>query len=147
MVTFGVQDAEVHQLIRQALERGEDATPVMRVIAGIMHDEVEENFQAEGRPKWPALADATIVQREKKGYWPGKMLQRTGRLAAGISQRATASQAIVGSNDKRAALLFLGGFAGRGHKVYVPGRNPLKLRASTIGKIKMELMQYLFKRQ
>lgn len=142
-----VQDAEVYQLCRQIRENGGDLTPVMRHIAGIMHDEVEENFAIEGRPRWPALAAATIAAREKAGHWPGKMLQVTGRLAAGITQRANSTQAIVGSNDVRAALLFLGGQAGRGHKVHVPGRNPLTLRASTVGRIKMELMQYLFKRQ
>ncbi len=147
MVTIGVQDAEVFQLIKQIQARGDDMKPVMTVISGIMHDEVEENFSVEGKPRWPALAPATIIAREKAGHWPGKMLQVTGRLAASMSQRATATQAIVGTNDKRARLLFLGGQAGRGHKVYVPGRNPLKLRSSTVGKIKMELMQYLFKRQ
>ncbi len=129
------------------MARGGDVTPVMRIIAGIMHDEVEENFAAEGHPRWPALAPATIAAREKAGHWPGKMLQVTGRLAASITQRATATRAIVGTNDKRAALLFLGGQAGRGHKVHVPGRNPLTLRASTIGQIKMELMNWLFARQ
>ena len=149
MITFDFQDAEVFHLIKQVQERGDNPVPVMRRIAGIMFEEVQGNFQAEGRPvKWPALAPATIAQREKLGKWPGKMLQRSqAGLFPSISQRATKSQAIIGSNKKYAALQFLGGQAGRGRKVYVPGRNPLTLRPSTIGEIKFELMQWLFKGQ
>ena len=145
----GLQDHEVFQMIKQIQARGDNMTPVMRRISGIMFEAVIGNYEAEGRPvKWPALAPATIAQREKLGKWPGKMLQRSqAGLLASMSQRATQSQAIVGSNKRYAALQFLGGKAGRGRKVYVPGRNPLTLRPSTVGEIKYELMQFLFRKQ
>ena len=55
----------------------------MKHIAGIMLDSVEENFEKEGRPdKWTSLAKPTIKQRIKKGYWPGRILQVRGELAA-----------------------------------------------------------------
>lgn len=149
MFTLDFHDAEVFQLIRQIQERGGSMRPAMRIISGIMFEEVQGNFQAEGRPvKWPALAPATIAQREKLGKWPGKMLQRSqAGLFPSMTQRVTEDQAIVGSNKKYAALQFLGGKAGRGRKVYVPARNPLTLRPKTVGEIKFALMQWLFKRQ
>ena len=147
--TGGIQDPEIFQLIKQIQARGDNMVPVMRRISGIMFEEVMGNYEAEGRPvKWPELAPATIAQREKLGKWPGKMLQRSqAGLFHSMTQRATATQAIVGSNKKYAALQFLGGMAGRGRKVYVPGRNPLTLRQSKLGEIKYELMQFLFRKQ
>lgn len=41
----------------------------------------EQNFDREGgRTSWPALASSTIVERRRKGYGAGPILQRTGAL-------------------------------------------------------------------
>lgn len=146
MINFQINDAEVFQLIKQIQARGDNMKPVMAAISQTMFEEVRQNFESEG-PRWPALAPATIAQREKLGYWPGKMLQRSGQLLASVAARSNANQAIVGTNKKYAALQFLGGQAGRGHKVTVPGRNPLTLKSSTVGKIRFELLQYLLSKQ
>ncbi len=59
---------------------------VTRKLAGIMLDSVEENFEKEGRPKkWTPLSDSTIKKREKKGFFPRKILQREGLRAGSIS--------------------------------------------------------------
>ncbi len=109
MVKIEVDDADIKRLLRNAARRARDLRPVMREIAGIMHDAVEENFAREGRPRWPRLSPFTVAQREAEGTWPGKILQRTGRLAASITQRHDALSAEVGTNVEYAAVHQFGG--------------------------------------
>jgi phage virion morphogenesis protein len=86
-----------------------DLTPLMREEAGIMAAAVEDNFAAQGRPKWKELQPATIRDRKKKGRWPGMILQRSGALAASIQSDADAHGAVVGTNKKYAAIHNFGG--------------------------------------
>lgn len=88
---------------------GLDASPAMRAIAGDMERAVEKNFASQGRPAWLGLAPGTIVSRTRSGTWPGKILQRTGQLAASIESRADATSATVGTNLVYAAIQQLGG--------------------------------------
>jgi len=83
--------------------------PLMVKIAGIMHTGVEKTFEEEGRPKWKQLAKSTIRDRTRKGYWPGKILQREGMLIRSIIPRATEDQSIVATNEPYAAILHFGG--------------------------------------
>lgn len=79
-----------------------DLTPLMRQIAAILESEIEDNFEAEGRPAWDALSPVTIKRREKGGHWPGKKLQVTGQLAASIESAHTATEATAGTNKEYA---------------------------------------------
>ncbi len=142
-----IEDQEVHQLLRQLQERGDNLTPAMEKIAGIMHGAVEKNFDVEGRPKWPALAASTIKQREKIGKWPGKMLERKGQMKKSWTASFDRNRAVVGTNWPVARIHELGGQAGRGHKATIPARPVRTLTARDIGDIKMVLMNYLFKGQ
>lgn len=62
-----------------------DMTPVMRDVAGDLHAGVERAFDEQRSPvdntPWVSLKQSTIEARTRQGYWPGKILQRTGRLA------------------------------------------------------------------
>ncbi|WP_404991335.1 phage virion morphogenesis protein [Cupriavidus pauculus] len=78
--------------------------PLMRKLAAIMADAVEENFAQEGRPKWLGLAKSTRKRRPD-----GKILQASGRLAASIQSQADSDSAAVGTNVKYAAIHQLGG--------------------------------------
>ncbi|UXC35151.1 phage virion morphogenesis protein [Cupriavidus gilardii] len=78
--------------------------PLMRAIAGILADAVEENFEQQGRPQWLGLAPAT-----KKRRGDGKILQDSGRLASSIVARADADSAVVGTNVRYAAIHQFGG--------------------------------------
>ena len=123
-----IDDREVIKLLKQLEATGKDMSPVMRKIAGIMADAVEENFEKEGRPeRWPPLAPSTMKQREKQGHWPGKMLQRTGSLASSVSSESDAHIASVGTNKVYAAIQQFGGMAGRGKRVRIPPRPFLAL--------------------
>ena len=78
--------------------------PLMRKLAAIMADAVEENFAQEGRPKWLGLAKSTRKRRSG-----GQILQASGRLAASIQSQADGDSAAVGTNVKYAAIHQLGG--------------------------------------
>lgn len=93
--------------IAAAMERLARATehtaPLMGVIAGIMHDEVEENFAQQGRPKWLGLKAPSPRRRG------GKILQDSGQLAASIQQGHDNQSAYVGTNKIYAAIHQFGG--------------------------------------
>jgi phage virion morphogenesis protein len=89
-----IKDDAVKTLLSQVARRIGDMTPAMRKIAGIMHDSVEENFAAGGRPKWKPS------QRAKEEN--GQTLQDSGSLAASIVQEYTHESATVGTNKQYA---------------------------------------------
>ncbi|WP_313377786.1 phage virion morphogenesis protein [Achromobacter insolitus] len=84
-----------------ALERGiKDATPLMREVAFVMLDAVEENFEQGGRPRWLGLAPD---RREPA------TLKRTGRLRNSITPFFDSRSAMVGTNVVYARILQEGG--------------------------------------
>lgn len=93
---------------RAAAQMG-DTRPLMRAVAGIMMRAVEDNFEQQGRPAWVDLHPGTKLSRYKEGTWPGKILQRSGQLAASIVRQSNSNTAAVGSNKVYAAIQFLGG--------------------------------------
>ncbi|MBF0481286.1 MAG: phage virion morphogenesis protein [Desulfovibrionaceae bacterium] len=145
MIEIRIDDAAVRAKLTELMRRGMDLTPAMRKAAGIMADAVEENFDQEGRPKWPSLAAATIKARAKTGNWPGKILQRSGSLAASITRSSDAHQAMAGTNKVYAAIQHFGGKAGRGHKVTIPARPFMKLEEDDMAKIVKMFEEYLTK--
>ena len=57
---------------------GDDLSPVMQAIAGVLADDIEEAFQSEQSPEgsvWSPLSDTTIKRREKSGHRPGQKMQ------------------------------------------------------------------------
>lgn len=79
-----------------------DFTPLMLEVSEFLLDRVQENFEQEGRPAWTPLKASTIEQRKKAGHWPGKILQRSGSLAASFSAEHDATSATVGTNKEYA---------------------------------------------
>jgi len=127
MIEIRIENANLTSKLKRLAAAGRDQTPAMREASGILADAVEENFDEEGRPKWKRLAASTIRQREKEGKWPGKILQRSGKLAKSITRHYDATSAVVGTNEPYAAIQNFGGTAGRGHKVEIPAREYLHL--------------------
>ncbi len=144
MIKIKVDDKEVRQLLSQLQGKAEDMSPVMRSIAGVMLDAVEENFEKEGRPtKWKPLSPATLAQRKREGKDTGKILQKSGQLAASISTKATSTSAMVGTNKRYAAIQHFGGKAGRGLKVTIPARPYMLLTDEDVEEIKDVILRYL----
>lgn len=104
-----------------ALERLVKATtnrePVMRDIAAIMVDAVEENFAQEGRPKWQGL--------KPPGRDGGKILQKSGRLASSITPDSDNDSAMAGTNVKYAPIQNCGGTT-RPHEIRPRNKQALK---------------------
>lgn len=101
-----------------------DMTPLMRQFVGIMADAVEDNFDREQTPDghpWEPLKPDTIKARESRGYWPGKILQQRGQLAASIAREFGSNYAAVGTNLEYAAIHQFGGdiqIAARSQRLY-----------------------------
>lgn len=70
------------------VKRSEDMSPVFEAYARYLMGVVARNFEAEGRPKrWAALAPSTVQDRIRKGYGPGPILERTGKLKRSLTER------------------------------------------------------------
>ena len=143
MITMKIETQELQRELEKLIEKAIDRRPLMRNIAGIMHAAVEENFAEEGRPKWVPLHQKTIKARQKKGYWPGQILQQTGRLAASISTYSDNDKAVVGTNVVYAAIHQFGGKAGRGRKANIPARPYLQLTDQDLEEILKAVKEYL----
>lgn len=99
-VDLSAYDTALLKLIRSTKQRHD----LMTALAGTMLDAVEENFQQEGRPKWMGWSPAYAKKRAG-----GKILQKTGRLAASIRAAITNDDATVGTNVRYARIHNEGG--------------------------------------
>ncbi|WOA52508.1 phage virion morphogenesis protein [Dickeya solani] len=91
-IKYNITDFE--RGLGELIQRLEHREPLMREMAAAMHDAVEENFAQEGRPAWAGW--------KSNAYWAkrrgGKILQKSGRLAASISEYSDNDNATVGTN-------------------------------------------------
>lgn len=127
-IEIKIDNKELNQVLDKLFEKTSNLRPLMKNIAGIMADAVEENFKQEGQPdKWEELKKITVKVRTKKGYWPGKILQMRGELAASITNEYDEFSATVGSNKEYAAIHQFGGQAGKNKKADIPARPYLNL--------------------
>lgn len=120
----------------------EDMTPLARAVSAEFLTQTQANLDAEGRPSWLGLAPSTIAQREKRGTWPGMIMQETGQLAASFTPGYDSDSAWIGSNKKYAAIQHLGGDAGRGLKVRIEPRPAMPADAD--GNLQPEAEEALF---
>ncbi|WP_062789386.1 phage virion morphogenesis protein [Aquitalea pelogenes] len=123
MISLNVKINSVEQTLRRLQQATSHTAPLMRNIAGIMADAVEQNFAEEGRPAWLGLKPSSWLSRAgaltKRGQVSaarferkvrgGKMLQDSGRLASSITPASDANSAQVGTNVKYAAIHQFGG--------------------------------------
>ena len=112
---------------------------LMLAIAEELRVAVLKNFETEGArlgKKWASLRKSTIKQRESKGYWPGKILQRTGQLKNSIISRADETSAEVSTNLIYAAIHQYGGWIHRSSlKTYL--RKKREGKAASFDKLRM----------
>lgn len=97
MIDIKIDTTDIESTLSEIVDKIQHREPLMRDIAGIMSDAVEENFAQEGRPKWLG------IQRD------GKILQDSGQLAASINAYSDNDNAIVGTNKTYAAIHQFGG--------------------------------------
>jgi phage virion morphogenesis protein len=141
-IEIKLNNKEIETKLLDLAKRGKELRPLMRNIAGIFAYSAEENFKAEGRPKWQDLKDITKEKRRKEKHWPGQILQVEGKLAASVSTYYDDDSAVIGSNLPYAAIHQLGGDAGKGLKVKIPARPYLKLTEDDQKEILDETLKY-----
>lgn len=143
-IEIRIDNKAVEEALLKVASKCEDMKPLMKNIAGIMADAVEENFEQEGRPdKWQELAESTIKHRKKTKHWPGKILQVAGQLATSITTQYDNESAVIGSNLAYAAIHQLGGQAGKSKKVTIPARPYLNLVEKELNKITSNAKNYI----
>lgn len=107
-IIIEMDDKGAQDLFRRIAEAGKDTSSLTAALAGDLHDEVMQNFEEEGRPKWLSLAPATIRNRARTGHWPGKILERRGALKRSIVPSHTPDEAVVSTNKVYAAVQHFG---------------------------------------
>jgi len=156
-----MQTAKI-DVLKSFINKITNLKPLMREISEDMLDAVKENFEREGRPKWKPLARSTIKERKRLGYWPGKILQRTGMLLRSISKKYDSTSVVIGTNKIYAAIHQFGGSftsktnAGKNKKVNkirfmksktikIPARPFLTLPPNELEKIKRKIEHRIVK--
>jgi|SRR5574344_115804 phage virion morphogenesis protein len=143
-IEIRIDNKAVEEALLKVASKCEDMKPLMKNIAGIMADAVEENFEQEGRSeKWQELTESTIKHRKKTRHWPGRILQVEGQLATSITSQYDNESAVIGSNLEYAAIHQLGGNAGKGKKIEIPARTYMKLLEQDSKKIIEKFAKYL----
>lgn len=135
--------------VKTLSDRSINLNAPLRACGEVMMTSVDRNFEVQGRystasevhggsTRWKDLAPSTKLARiggsrafTKKGSLRAgaqrslsnlKILQVRGRLAASVTYQVSGNTLAIGSNVIYAAIHNLGGYAGRGHSVYIPGR-------------------------
>lgn len=142
-IEIRIENEELQRYLDQLAEKASDLRPLMKNIAGILENSVETNFEQQGRPKWEGLKKPTIEYRTKHDYWPGKILQMRGELAASITSDYDENSAVVGTNKIYAAIHHFGGKAGRNKQVDIPERPYLMVGDEENVEILKEIKKYL----
>jgi phage virion morphogenesis protein len=105
MIEVKVEADAVRAALARLVAASTHMQPVMHALAEDMLDAVQQNFMAEGRPKWKALQPRSI----KRGRSPAMILHDTGDLVKSIVTYSDATQAVVGTNKHYAAIHQFGG--------------------------------------
>ena len=98
-IQVNIDSDELMDSLAALAREGENATPIMRGLAGIMRSSAEDALDMERDPvtgaKWPPLNEAYKRQRYADRY-TGRMLNRTGRMRQSLSVRYGRDYAVVG---------------------------------------------------
>jgi phage virion morphogenesis protein len=142
-------DTQARQAIGRLLKRMEDTRPAMNLIGEIVLESIQTNFETGGRPgKWQPLKPSTILQRQRKGKWPGHILVRSGiagGLMGAIHYQAFDDKVVLAANKVYAAIHHHGGKAGKGHSVSIPARPYMVVQHKDWTEIKRSLKDWLLK--
>lgn len=141
-----LRDRTVLLALRDAIREldARQGNELMKRVSASMLAAVEQNFEEQGRPRWAPLSALTVAERTRTGHWPGKILQRSGRLKNSISQHWSRDMAVVGTNliyariqhaggvirARKAKALRFGGVAVQ--SVRIPAREFFKLTAQDL---------------
>lgn len=109
----------LEQQLKKLERRGGDLSPTMAIVAEMLVAGVSDEFETEGRGRWPGLADSTL--RSRRGS-TAKILQDSGIFAGSIEPTSGPTWAEAGTGVDYAI-----------HHVYgapganIPQRNPFDI--------------------
>lgn len=105
-IEVNIDDDQLMDGLATLARQGEDASPIMRGLAGVMRSAAEDAFDLEHDPvtgaAWPPLNAAYKKKRYEDGY-TGKILSRTGKMQQHLSVRHGKDFALVGVSAPYAA--------------------------------------------
>ena len=113
MVDISITDTsiEVLETLNRLYQRMDDTTPVMREVAGILANQVEDAFENEADPTtgeaWEPFSPDYLKRNPRR--IGGQMLQDSGQLATSIQTEYSSNYAAVGTNKIYAAIHQFGG--------------------------------------
>ena len=87
----------------------QDTAPLTAAIEGSFVAVVDDNFAAQGRPKWAGRKPSTIKNYQRRGLSYGGVLQLSGDLRSRITSSSNQESASIGSNMPYAAIQHFGG--------------------------------------
>jgi len=98
MITIKWEDAQVLAYLEGVQGRVADMQPVMGRVAAGMHQSIDMNFDAEGRPTpWTPLSEETVRRRGSSH----PILNETGALRASFQEESTATTATVYTDNPK----------------------------------------------
>jgi len=112
-----LSNSELTRLFAQAIEHLDDPKQLGYAIAGSLKTVTEDNFDAEGRPKWAGLHPD--YKKRRKG---GKILFVSGALRDSVVTDVTESEVTIGSNLPYSRLHQWGGVPGMRRNATMPAR-------------------------
>jgi len=118
---------ELQRVLNRAASRISDTHPLMRAISAQLFSQTQQNFRAQGRPRWSALSATTVKNYQRLGISTAGLLRRSDSLYDSVQHSSTVNSATISAgsgNQSRAyaAIQQYGGKAGRGRKVKIPAR-------------------------
>lgn len=100
-IIITIESDAVEAALDRLARAARDLRPAMRDIGGLLEKETNDNFRAQGRPPWPQLSQATILNRlmgkTKDGKSKGiaSILRKDGDLRPAAKRKLEGGLAIL----------------------------------------------------
>ena len=100
-IVITIESDAVETALDRLARAARDLRPAMRDIGGLLEKETNDNFRAQGRPSWPRLSQATILNRlmgkDREGRSKGiaSILRKDGNLRASAQRKLDGGLAIL----------------------------------------------------
>lgn len=100
-IVITIESDAVETALDRLARAARDLRPAMRDIGGLLEKETNDNFRAQGRPPWPQLSQATILNRlmgkTKDGKSKGiaSILRKDGDLRPAAKRKLEGGLAIL----------------------------------------------------
>ena len=100
-IVITIESDAVETALDRLARAARDLRPAMRDIGGLLEKETNDNFRAQGRPSWPRLSQATILNRlmgkdrEGKSKGIASILRKDGDLRPAAKRKLEGGLAIL----------------------------------------------------